>query len=431
MPGLILNPIANYGAGRGLQPIPPYVPTYDSIYVASWQTYQVSGSTTGGTEGGIAKMDFSGSVDTTWMASANTSGQKSVRFAAGARDYVLADVRITQGGTDYRVVRLIDKATGTIVSSSVNYADTGGSIFGMSTDPEENNIYLFGSLPVFASGSAVQTQNGMFRVPHSSILPDQQFRTNIGDGPVISGTPKIVNDVHVNKNGKIGVCHNGSNWNNNTNKYQNFVVLNTDGTVDTSFDFGSEQFKFNNSTVSNGATYSSHWIESGSAGIWVVAGNFNNFGTSADSASYDKIMAFNEDGSINTEFTYNLRTLSSIDYNADIMDIVKATNNYYMILGDFTTPNKKIMAIDNNGFGQAGLNPTTNNDAVRGVVYNNQLYWVFQGPSSTDNNNDTRNSDSIGAIDVYGLTNTTYFDVGDGILTNTSASAQPGSIFLG
>lgn len=428
MPGIVLNPIASNASAE-----PPYVPTYDSIYVASWQTYQVSGSTTGGTEGGIAKMNFSGSVSASWMASANTAvtgSQKSVRFAAGARDYVLADARNTVTGSDYREVRLIDKATGTIVSSSGNYEDLGGSLYGMRADYQEKYIYAFGATPVWPSGSTVQSNNGIVRIPHSSILPDQQFRTNIGDGPIIPGTPKQVHDIFLNKKGKIGVCHNGNNWDNNTGKYHNFVVLNSNGTVDTSFDFGSAQFKQGASTLNNGATDACRWIESGSSGVWLVAGKFDNFGTSSDSASYDKIMAFNEDGSINTEFTYNLRTVSGIDYNGDINDIVQGANNYYMILGGFTSPNKKINSISGDGQGQAGMN-NNNYDARLGVAYNNQLYWVFEGTGSTDNTGTERTSKSMGAIDVYSFNNTSYFDIGAGIETNTSTAAQPGSIFLG
>ena len=437
MPGLVFNPISNYGAGRGVQ---PYVPTYDSVYVSSFDLYQASGSATQATQGGIVKMNFEGAVDTLWMASANSSSfgaVKQVRHSQGARDSIIGDYRVVSSSVDYRETRLIDKTSGAVSASSGLMVDTGGSIFGMVTDENENYIYMFGQTGMIVSGS--NSHPALARVPHSSINTDSSFETNLGSGPTNTlGGTSFIHDVYVNKNGKIGVAHNGQTWNNITGKYANFVVLNQDGTVDTTFDFGNSIFEQLGAPVTNGAVLTCHWFEYEGNAVWVVGGIFDSFG---GNSTYKKIMAFNEDGTVNSQWTTNFQEgTPGNDLNADVREIAEAKQSggapsLAMVMGNFTQKGtsscKKIMVIQgHDGFPQ-NLGNGTKPDIHGGVVYNDQLYYVYDGTSVQDNANVTVNVDGMYATDVFSLNHTSPFDIGAGLETSGGASAEPGSIFLG
>ena len=442
MPGIVLNPIAHFGASRGEQPIPPYVPTYDSIYLSSEDLYKVSGSVLGGTDGGISKIDFNGIPDTTWNTATNVGNGtgrtlKSVNHAAGARNNIVMICEITSASVDYNELRLVDKTSGAITSSSDIFRKATQQIFGMTTDGEEKHIYAYGQRGFALSGygqpsptQLLETTKGLTRFFSGSLTSDSTFQSNIGDGPTngISNTHNVL-DVYVNPNGKIGVAHTGTEWDNNTGKYQNFVVLNNDGTVDSTFDFGNATFKENGAEIQNGAVYSCLWAESGSSGVWIVAGKFKEFGTSASSASYQKIMAFNEDGSINTGFTTNIN--NSGTPNADIRGIFEAGENYFIALGNFTSPTQKVVAYDFTGNIQIGLNNPNNNNSYEGVAYQEEVYFLHEGSASYDNNNNVRNSQGIGAIGAYNFLNKSTFDIGDGLQTSTNGTSIGASIFLG
>jgi hypothetical protein len=438
MPGLVLNGIANMGATSVPTP-PPYVPTYDSIYVSSFNLYQVSGSTTGGTQGGIVKMDFSGSIDSTWMSAANTGGTvgytfKNVRFSQGARDHILIDTRLTSASVDYRQTRLIKKSDGTIAASGSILPDSGGDIFSMDTDSEERHVYVMGSsnIPISA-GVDLPAAFGRF---HANTLNlDATFSSSIGDGPTNrrGGSGPIVRAVHVNPSGKIGVAHNGSDWDNNANKYDNFVVLNFNGTVDTSFDFGNSEFTKNGTPIPGGAIDSVLWLPSGSdEGIWIVAGDFDAFGTGADSGSYKHIMAFNQNGSVNTGFTDTLEGEGLL--NSRVRDIAKVSDTYFINLGDFTqfgsTTSNKLFAMGNDGSPQLAMGGS-NSNAYEGVYYNNNLYWVYNGTSTTDNSANTENVDGMYSVNVFSFNHNPNFDIGVGLEQSGGSNAEPGSIFLG
>ena len=444
MPGFILNPIANYGAGKGLQPLPPYIPTYDSVYVCGDGAYQISGSHLGNvTIGGIGKIDFSGSLDTTWNTTVNqpppsTNYQlQNVRFSQGARGTILMDNRILSSSGQFRETRLIDKATGA-TSQSIIHSAGGGNIYGMHTDPEEEYVYVFGDYNMHVTSSDA-TSGGVARLPQGTLNMDVPFLTNVGDGPTGSPSNRVIHDIHVNPSGKIGIAHSGATWNNNTGKYQNFVVLNGDGTVDTNFDFGSSIFADQFGTaITNGAVYAVTWAPSGSAGIWIVGGKFEQFD---GSSNYKRIMAFNEDGTINTAWTNGFReSTPGNDLNNDVQDLklTTPTSNYLMILGEFTSKGgnsgfQRVMAVAaDTGSPQIALNQTPNAEAVEGVVHDDVLYWLYRGEENTDRNNDTDNSFSIGALDATTLIRPSDWDIGDGI--KDSSGTNPlyiGSIFLG
>lgn len=450
MPGIVLNPIANFGFGQGVQ---PYIPTYDSVYVSSLNLYQVSGSVLGGTTGGIAKMDFSGSLDTTWNTAVNVANGanrtlKSVDLSGGARNNVLLYCQVTSASVDYREFRLVDKTSGAISSSTdIFRKQSVETVENMTTDPEEKHIYVFGQRlwGLRGSGSSqpsptqdlISSDSGLERFPYGSLNEDTSFSTNLGTGPedAINNYRRIY-DVHINKNGKIGVVHSGRKWNSTTvSKYYNFVVLNNDGTVDTSFDFGSAQFldQFG-SEIPNGALRTCHWFEVGSTKVWVVGGIFRSFNSDT---SYQKMMAFNEDGSINTAFTNNFKEgVSSNNLNADVLDITNddTSPEYGLVMGNFTQRGsdtaRKVLAIDGQGYPQI-FGSGTKSNVKKGVVHNNQLYYLYDGTSTQDQSGTTVNVDGMYALNVYDFNHTSYFDIGAGLEQNGGASASPGSIFLG
>ena len=447
MPGIVLNPIANFAGGVGQQPLPPYIPTYDSIYACGDVSYQISGSQLGGvTVSGLGKMDFSGSLDSTWNSTVNQAPSgfnsiKAVRFAQGARDTIVLDNRIISSSGEFRETRLIDKATGA-TSQSIIFTPGGGEIGGMATDPEEEYVYCYGPYNIQVTGSDA-TAGGMLRFQQGTLNPDIAFEAQVGDGPTHpSGiSNRRVRDIHVNPNGKIGVAHTGTGWNNTNNKYNNLVILNQDGTVDTNFDFGSSIFGNQYSDpIANGAVYAVTWAPSGSAGVWVVGGKFETFGGNSD---YQRIMAFNEDGSINTAWTNNFQEgTAGNDLNSDVYDLIlnpSFESDYLLVLGGFTQKGgnsgwEKVLAVQaSQGYPQISLNQTQNATAAfNGVVNDDILYWFYRGASNTDRSNDTDNAFSMGAIGVYSFNHPADWDIGDGIKDSTGTDfLEIGSVFLG
>lgn len=456
MPGVMFTPIANLGTQKFTRS--PYIPTYDSIYVASSTTYKVSGSQMGSvTEGGIAKMDFSGSLDATWNNAVNVSNGpvalslKQVRFAGGARDSVLMDLRLVSGGIDYRDIRLVDKTTGGIVSSSGLFSDVSSSISGMDTDEEEEYIYVLGNNKLisgnvygFNIGDATVFPKGLGRYKNGTLDIDTTFNTNIGDGPtnLFSTSDGQVKDIYVNPNGKIGVVHNGQDWNGVANKHSNMVILNNDGTVDTSFTLGAQDFKIGNNLQANGALNTINWFESGSSGVWVVGGDFDNFGTGSSSGSYEYIMAFKEDGTIDATWTSQFQEFNpSSNLNNAVNKIVDNPNNTNnpIVIGKFTAKGgssvsgKALMIDGANGFPQL-LSNGTKFDLEDGTIHlNGQFYYTYDGTSSMDQNFTNTIVDGMYACQATNniFVDTPNFDIGAGLQTSGNASATPGSIFKG
>lgn len=455
MPGVMFTPIANLGSQKFT--IIPYIPTYDSIYVASSTTYKVSGSQMGSvTEGGIAKMDFSGSLDSTWNNAVNVSNGpvalslKQVRFAGGARDSVLMDLRLVSGGIDYRDIRLVDKTTGGIVSSSGLFSDVSSSISGMATDDEEQFIYVRGNNKIisgnvygFNIGDATVFPKGLGRYQNGTLDIDTTFNTNIGDGPtnLYSTNDGQVKDIYVNPNGKIGVVHNGQDWNGVANKYNNMVILNNDGTVDTSFTLGAQAFKRSNNPQPNGALNTINWFESGSSGIWVVGGDFDSFGTGSSSGSYEYIMAFKEDGTIDSTWTSQFQEFNPTNnLNGPVNKIIDNPNNTNnpIVIGDFTQKGtsgaRRAVMIDGaNGFPQLQA-IGAKFPLEDGTIHSNgQLYYTYDGTSSMDQNFTNTIVDGMYAAQATNniFVETPNFDIGAGLQTSGNASATPGSIFKG
>lgn len=439
MPGIVLNPIAHFSQAEAFQPEPPYVPSYDAIYASSYNLYKVSGSQLGSvTSGGIVKMDFDGDVVDTWVANANVGGGvgrtlKEVRKSQGARDSIVMDCRIVSASTEYRELRLVDKTSGAISDSLGLVTDFNDLVYGMSTDTEEEYVYIYGEVDMKLSGSA--TTKGLTRVPHDTLDLDSSFETNVGDGPTNEiSSAGAVWDVHVNKNGKIGVVHNGRNWNNVSNKNHSFVVLNQDGTVDTTFDFGASQFRDKFDEEISNPVRTCHWFESGSSGVWVVGGIFEKFG----GVDYKFIMAFKEDGTVDTQWTTNFQELQAgNDLNNTVRDISVDINtpNYAIITGDFTTkgggPCNRMAAIEGNtGFPQL-LGTGTKPELRNTLIHNSEIYYLMRGTQTTDQSGTIVNVDGMYGANIYSFNHTANFDIGAGLETSLNAFAEPGSIFLG
>lgn len=444
MPGVIFTPIANFQKQKATAI--PYVPQYNAIYAASFDLYKVSGSTTGGTSGGIVKMDWEGLPDISWMANANVdlvAGQnfKEVRYAGGARDRIMADTRFVSGSTTYRQIRLIDKATGTVTASHGVHSDNSGVINGIQTDTMEEYHYVFGTENMKFDDETDTFVGGLLRTEFNTIDVDLPFTSSIGNGPIdtLGGTQKIIHDVHVNKNGKIGVCHNGTGWNQTSGKYASFVVLNNDGTVDTNFDFGSAQFQDSNgSTYNNGGVFTSQWFESGSNGYWLIGGNFAKFN---NDNSYQRFMLFDESGNPKQSFSDNFRlgAPGGANLNGEVTDIevldAGASNGYMGLFGNFTSPFQNMVAVDNLGFAQIGGNQS-NAPIEYGLAASpsgSQTFIINHENSDwTDNNGNTLNTNGIATLGIFNFASSSYFNkAGDGFQTIGNATPTPGSFFLG
>ena len=446
MPGFILNPIANMGTQKEV--VPPYIPEYNDIYAASYNLYKVSGSQVGNvTSGGIVKLSFEGNPNFSFMSQANANLNpseqlKEVRFAGGARDRIVADTRITSGSTTYRQIRLIDKTTGTVTGSHPIHSDAGGGIYGFDTDTQEQYVYAYGQSNMKFDDESDTFIGGLIRMPYNTIDVDLAFTSSIGDGPTntIGGQQPFIHDVHVNPNGKIGVCHNGTDWDNNSNKYANFVVLNEDGTVDTTFDFGAKKFTDQYDTqIQTGAIRSCLWFESGSQGYWMVGGNFQRFDSGSE---YQRVMIFDETGSAVQSFSdFLYSTLNNRHLNSNVRDIEYQDKGIpggrIGVYGDFAIPGFN-QGVSLNYQGGALLGFTKQNNSIHKATteYINAfgtktIYMAHIDDEWEFNDSTVSPADGIGAF-VQGTYNSGSFGkVGAGLQTSANGVAEPGSLFLG
>jgi len=234
------------------------------------------------------------------------------------------------------------------------------------------------------------------------------WTTNVGTGP-----NAFVNGAYVSAD-RIGVSGQYSSWNGaaNTDK---FVVLNYDGTRDTSF---ARTATFNGIRV-----YVSIFIDN----KWIVAGDFTTYG----GATYNRILAFNTDGTLNTTFNTNI---GSGFGGGAVFNLVKKSDTEIIATGAFSSLNgvtmNRIAVINTDGTIPTNVFGTGFNGFSSGYVdvdASGNLYVAGAGPFTTYNTTNTSNN--IISLLPNGSVNNT-FATGSGMQTSTNTTAEAGGLFI-
>ena len=457
MPGIVLNPIANFGSGTA-QPPQPYVPTYTGIYFAGEDQYYYSGSnlfSDPDRRGGINRTLFvnNGGSDS-WAQTVNGTGAVSspIRTNAGAslREYTLQNWYIESGSgglrAQYKRLQTTNKEASPIGTPSIvysdNFDDTSGDILGMETSLDEEYAILYGT-EFLRTSNTVTHQSGLAKLPYSTITTsyagDSTFKTNAGSGPdgqTIGGQAGVVNKVHVNIDKKIGVCHNGRGWNTVSGSVQEFVVLNNDGTQDTNFTFsGSWTNEFNDENAT-GTTEAVYYFDNPTDGKkrWIVAGKFKKF----NGTTYNHILAFDETGSIDTTFNSG-----GAGFNSNVSNIFKVDDDYMCVVGQFTTYNgtnaQRAVVIKYDGTIATGMGVTDGNEIYSGVYHDNYLYLRGDFKNYTPIGGSSTFVNGIVSIQTDFATPNPNYDIGSGSFVTDfgysdiadTGSSQTVEVFLG
>lgn len=456
MPGILFNPIANYGVGAGgEQPEPPYVPSYEAIYFSGQDQYYYSGSNLFGIpqrRGGVSRtfFDNSGSLEANnqWLTATNglALGETPLepKGAGSLREYVLTAWNLTSGSTNYNRLQTTNKRQFPFaqIEYGDTYPDTSGDVLGIETSLDEEYALVYGQ-EFLRTSATVTHESGIAKLPYSTITSsyagDTTFKTNIGSGPnnlTRGGQSGIINKVHINKDKKIGVCHNAIGWDNTTGSVQEFVVLNNNGTQDTNFDFsGSWTNQFGDEN-DNGSTLATYYFDNPADGKkrWIVGGSFKQF----NGTTYNHIIAFDETGSVDTTFNSG-----GTNFNSTVKNIFKVDDDFMCVVGEFTTYNgtntQRAAVIRYDGALLNGMSGTDGNVIYDGVFYDEYLYlrgdfinWTPQGGSSIFAN-------GIASVKTdFATVNPNYFIGTGSFVTDTgysdifdTGSSQPAEVFLG
>lgn len=387
---MLIKPIS-YWQGQIVSGITP-PPALSDLIVAGQDFYRfnsnILGSTTGG---GIARVSPLGVLDTAWTANANPSPTTQVLWANKAGNgKIYADSRTTNASTQR--IREIDYTTG-VVNREISY---GGTLGNLQAVPSISNYFFVGG----NTSMNISTPAGrpVMRINTSTMTYDTTFYSNIGTA---SGT--TTTGIYITPT-KLGVATGtATSWNGN-GTYSRFVILNHDGTRDTSFvrtaAFGTGG--------SNAIVYFNN--------KWIVGGAF-----STPSA---RIVAFNDDGSLNTTFNTN----ASGVFNASPSGFTPINDNKLLVWGAFTTlgqVSNRICILNGDGTVQTNIFGTGFGNTISNIMVdepNDIMYVVGRNRINSYNGTNMRN---IIALKISDGTIVTSFDVydniGKGMETTTGA----------
>lgn len=455
MPGFILNQLAIYGSEPGQQPEPPYIPSYSAIYFSGQDQYYYSGSNLFGIpqrNGGVSRtfFDNSGSLESNaqWLTATNGLGTGETplepKGAGSLREFVLTSWNLESGSTNYNRLQTTNKLEFPFaqIEYGDTYPDTSGDVLGIETSLDEEYALVYGQ-EFLRTSATVTHESGIAKLLHSTITSsyagDSTFKTNIGSGPhnlTRNAQSALINKVHINKDKKIGVCHNAVGWDNVTGSVQEFVVLNNNGLRDTNFDFsGSWTNQFGDEN-DNGSTNAVYYFDNPADGKrrWIVGGTFKKF----NGTTYNHILAFDETGSIDTTFNSG-----GTGFNSKVTNIFKVDDDFMCVVGQFTTYNgtnaQRAVVLRYDGATLGGMTSNDGNEIYDGVFYDEYLYlrgdfinWQPQGGSNIFSN-------GIASVKTdFQTVNPNYFIGTGSVSTDTgysnrqdTGSQEPAEVFLG
>lgn len=378
------------------------------LFLNGYNFYQWNGTRLGSTStGGVAKVNLSGSLDTTWTNNANPSGTTQVRFSVPLSSSLFADSRTTSGNR----IRKIDLNTGTIVATTT----VGNSIWNMQAREGNTFFTATGDKGFSVGGTAV---NAIAKI-NDDLTLDTTFNTNIGGGGTGGGSPAGFADSSFISSNRIAVFGRWATWN-GSSTYDRFVVLNYDGTTDTSFSrtgaFGGV-LGGSSPTRVNGGCYQN--------GLWIVGGSFTTY----NSNTRNGIVAFNPDGSENSAFATN----SGTGFNAVVYGVRPYGTTQILVIGEFTSYNgtstNKICVLNTDG--TFAFNPFAGT-GYTGVpfypAYDSYLdKWYVVGDIISDYNGTSINN-FIPLNGNYSINS--GFTYGSGMQTSAPADSAGGGNFL-
>lgn len=365
--------------------VPPTPPTLSDLIIAGQDFYTFNGNTLGSTTtGGIARVSPLGVLDTTWTANANPSPTTNVYWANKAGNgKIYADCRTTTSTTQR--VREIDYATG-VVNREISYTGTIGVI---EATPSISDFFLAGG----SVNLNISTPIGrsIHKINTSTMTYDSTFYTNIG-----TASTSNVTGAHITPT-KIGLATGTSTGWNGSSTYSRFVILNHDGTRDTSF--------VRTATIGAGSALAITYFNN----KWIVGGAF----TLVNGATQQRIVAFNDDGSLNTTFNTNTATL----FGASVTGFQKINDDKLIVFGVFNSNGQvatRICILNGDGTVQTNIFGTGFTAQLSNIVVDeaNDLMYVV-GRARLQNYNGTliRNIISIKISD--GTINTNFVCYGD------------------
>jgi uncharacterized delta-60 repeat protein len=259
----------------------------------TFSTYQ------GVTYNRIIRLNIDGSVDTSFNVGTGFNGGVNI-ISIQSDGKILAGGNFTSyNGTTYnRIIRLnIDGS----VDSSFNIG-TGFNNWARSIVIQSDNKILVGGDFSIYNGT---TSNRIIRLNSDGSI-DTSF--NIGNG--FNGDVDI---IYIQSDGKVLVGGTFSTYQGVT--YNRIIRLNSNGSIDTSFNVGT------------GFTGQSVSIKLQSDGKVLVGGNFSTY----QGVTYNRIIRLNSDGSIDTSF--NIGT----GFNVYILSIQLQSDDRILLGGDFTS----------------------------------------------------------------------------------------------
>lgn len=368
-----------------------------NIYLSGYNFYKWKGTQLGSAgSGGIAKINLSGTLDTTFATNANPSTSSEVRFHTVLNNYIYADYRIPAGTRAFRKLDLSGNLITTVPTS-------GGTIWGVAAYEGNNFITITGDTTISFNGTTI---DGVGKI-NEDLTVNTTFATNIGTGPssFVYGAVPTSN--------RIAVCGGFANFNGNTT-YERFVILNHDGTRDTGFT--------RTGTFAGGTNivYTAIFIDN----KWIVVGSF----TSYNGVTNNRILAFNSDGSVNTTFTTNIGT----GFNGTATAISRVSDTQVVVAGDFTTLNgntvNRVALINTDGTIPTNIFGTGFSASPYGIQVGTDGKFYASGASFTSYNT-TNTTNNFISLNSDGSVNTT-FATGSAMQTSTNGVAELGDLVL-
>ena len=200
---------------------------------------------------------------------------------------------------------------------------------------------------------------GLFKIDQYGAI-DNSFNTGIGFIKNDINKP-IINSFIIDSNGKYLVGGNFSLYNGVS--ASNIIRLNSDGSKDTSFVYGSG---FNDIIMS---------VIEDSSNKYVVCGSYNLYGVT----SSNSIIRLNSNGSIDT--TFNIGSGFNVSGYNYVYSIIQDSSNKYLVGGYFTgyngTSSNYIIRLNNNGTVDTSFNIGSGfDDETRKEIWENQGRYI-------------------------------------------------------
>lgn len=246
----------------------------------------------------LARLNTDASIDTSFnIGTGFNSDVRQVAIDSNGKYLVIGDFTFFNGVTQNRAIRLnTDGSKDGVfnIGTGFNVAVNGVA------EADDGKLYFIGNFTSF---------NGNVRNRIVRLFPDGTLDNSFNIGSGFNGS---VNEVKIQSDGKIILVGNFTTYNGAT--FNRIIRLNTDATVDNSFNIGTG---LNNTPVT---------IAIQSDGKILVGGAFNSY----NGVTRNSIVRINTNGSIDTSFDLTTAILGNVD------DIEVLSDGRISMVGGFT-----------------------------------------------------------------------------------------------